>query len=79
MEWDQPVKEVSPSTANQPAAEQADAHAAPSASASSQAGAQAGLPMWSEDIRAYYQAAAQEPIPQDFVDLMAQIAKQIQK
>ncbi|WDF73095.1 NepR family anti-sigma factor [Novosphingobium sp. KACC 22771] len=38
-----------------------------------------GKPAWSDDIRSYYQAAAQEPVPQDFMDLMAQIAKQIKQ
>jgi hypothetical protein len=27
----------------------------------------------------YYHAAAEEPVPPDFMDLMAQIAKQIKK
>jgi len=70
MEWDQPVKEVPPSSA--------PARSASGAKPESEL-PQAGKPMWSEDIRAYYHAAAAEPVPDDFVDLMAQIARQIRK
>jgi hypothetical protein len=69
MDWDKPVKEVPPSS--------------PPLSSVNGSGPQselpqAGKPAWSEDIRAYYHAAA-EPVPPDFMDLMAQIAKQIKK
>lgn len=70
MEWDQPVKEVPPSSA--------PARIASGTRPESEL-PQDGRPSWSEDIRAYYHAAAEEPVPQDFVDLMAQIAKQIGK
>lgn len=63
MEWDKPVKEAPPSTTQGPTPEPDFP--------------QAGKPAWSEDIKAYYQAAAQEPVPPEFLDLMAQIAKQI--
>lgn len=63
MEWDKPVKEVPPTTA---LGAKTDPERPPT-------------PAWSEDIRAYYHAAAEEPVPQDFSDLMAQIAKQIGK
>lgn len=76
MEWDKPVKDVSPSSASQAAANgRPDAHA----NKADPGLPQAGQPVWSDDIRAYYQAAAEEPIPQDFVDLMARIADQIKK
>jgi hypothetical protein len=65
MEWNKPVKEVPPTNAS-------GANPAPQIP-------QANQPAWGEDIRAYYHAAAEEPVPQDFVDLMAQIAKQIGK
>jgi hypothetical protein len=32
---------------------------------------------WNKDIRAYYDAVVEEPVPQDFVELLAQIAKDI--
>jgi hypothetical protein len=31
-------------------------------------------PAWSKDIRDYYNAVMQEPIPQEFLDLLARIA-----
>lgn len=31
-------------------------------------------PAWSKDIRDYYNAVMQEPIPQEFLDLLAKIA-----
>lgn len=34
-------------------------------------------PEWNKDIRAYYDAVVDEPVPQEFVDLLAQIAKDI--
>lgn len=39
----------------------------------------AGLPdpVWNADIRAYYDAVVEEPVPQEFVDLLAEIAKDI--
>lgn len=68
MEWDKPVKEAPPSTTQGPT---------PEPDFPQVVGPQAGKPAWSEDIKAYYQAAAQEPVPPEFLDLMAQIAKQI--
>nr|WP_246404532.1 NepR family anti-sigma factor [Novosphingobium sediminicola] len=77
MEWDKPVKEVPPFNAD--GAKAVVEIPAPSPSVSPQASTTAPPPAWSQDIRAYYHAAAEEPVPQDFVDLMAQIAKQIEK
>lgn len=34
-------------------------------------------PEWNKDIRAYYDAVVEEPVPQEFVDLLDQIAKDI--
>lgn len=34
-------------------------------------------PEWNKDIRAYYDAVVEEPVPQEFVDLLAEIAKDI--
>lgn len=34
-------------------------------------------PEWNKDIRAYYDAVVEEPVPQEFVDLLQQIAKDI--
>lgn len=31
-------------------------------------------PAWSKDIRDYYNAVMQEPVPQEFLDLLAKIA-----
>ena len=38
-----------------------------------------GEPSWNKDIKAYYDAAAAEPIPADFEKLMAELAKAIKK
>lgn len=32
-------------------------------------------PAWNDDIRAYYNAVVQEPLPQEFPALLAQIAR----
>ncbi len=32
---------------------------------------------WNKDIRAYYDAVVEEPVPQEFLDLLAQIASDI--
>lgn len=79
MEWDKPVKEVPPFNAD--GAKAVVEHPARPAQPCAQdpIPAPAPPPAWSQDIRAYYHAAAEEKVPQDFVDLMAQIAKQIQK
>lgn len=34
-------------------------------------------PAWSKDIRDYYNAVMQEPVPQEFLDLLAKIATDI--
>lgn len=34
-------------------------------------------PAWNKDIRAYYEAVVEEPVPQEFIDLLTQIAKDI--
>jgi hypothetical protein len=34
-------------------------------------------PEWNKDIRAYYDAVVNEPVPQEFVDLLQQISKEI--
>ncbi len=34
-------------------------------------------PEWNKDIRAYYEAVVEEPVPQEFVDLLQQIANDI--
>lgn len=36
-------------------------------------------PDWNKDIRAYYDAVVEEPVPQEFVDLLQQIAKDIKE
>jgi hypothetical protein len=34
-------------------------------------------PSWSKDIRNYYNAVVEEPVPQEFLDLLARIASDI--
>jgi len=36
-------------------------------------------PEWNRDIKAYYDAIASEPIPEEFENLMAKLAKAIRK
>ena len=36
-------------------------------------------PAWNKDIKAYYNAVASEPIPEEFAALLAKMAKAIRK
>ncbi len=42
-------------------------------------GAPGDKPAWNKDIKAYYDAVASEPIPEEFQNLMATLAKAIRK
>ncbi len=42
-------------------------------------GASPEKPDWNRDIKAYYDAIAGEPIPEEFAKLMAKLAKAIRK
>jgi hypothetical protein len=44
-----------------------------------QTGGPADKPEWNRDIKAYYDAVASEPIPEEFQKLMATLAKAIRK
>jgi hypothetical protein len=58
-----------------PVPENESPFARPKPSAASPHGPQP--PRWSEDIRKFYDDAAQEPVPDEFRSLMEQLAKQI--